>query len=256
MSDGIDALFKDFFGGSTARTVALLIGADYRGVAPGELRVRFKRRALCGVCAGQGCDNCDRVGWAVRAESVEVPVRRDTEVGTRMRLAGTDDEVSRTLHTEILVEIVEEGPRADELLRAQRAYEQALEGRYALERREKLAAHRMAKMMLRLGGLFLVVVAGWWAKEYFDKRLPGGPCAVDSDCRSHQCLTLRTSHDTGIKGLPPIETTQGRVCTLKCATDADCPSTMRCAGVHVGAATRFVFSREPEHDNALACVPR
>lgn len=231
----------------------LTVGADYRGVSPGEHRVRFKRRALCGVCLGQGCDNCDCVGWSVRAESLDVAVRRDAEIGTRMPLTGTDDELTRTLRTEIHVEIVEEGPRADELRRAQAEYERAIEERHARERRDKLAGHRLAMVSLRLFGLLVLGVAGWWVKEYFDKGLPGASCAVDSDCRSHQCLTLRAS-DALIAGL---ERTRGHVCTSICTTDGDCPSTMRCAGVHVGVARpQLSFVPDREEDNALACVPR
>src|SRR5262249_32205283 len=160
--------------------------ADYRGVSPGEYRVRFKRRALCGVCNGHACHHCDRVGWAVRAESVDVAVQRDTAIGTRMRLPGKGDELLRTLRIEIHAEILEAGPRAAELRRGQEEYERALEERHASERRDKLAAHRTGMALLRLFALFVVGVFGWWVKEYFDKRLPGEPCAADSDCRSHQ----------------------------------------------------------------------
>jgi hypothetical protein len=241
------------FGGiDDARVLPLVVGVDYRGVAPGKYKVRFKRRARCIACDANGCTLCDRVGWTVRAESVDIALRRDAAIGSRMRLAGKGDDWSKNREGEVHVEVLEEGPRAVELRGGQELFEKALESQFARERREKRVAFRRGLAGLAVFALFLAGIAGLWLREYLDKKTPGEACAVDTDCRSHQCLALRRVNE----GFGPLHTvtTTGHVCTKTCKDDGDCPSSMRCAAVHEGL--QLPFATGHEEANALACVPR
>lgn len=55
--------------------------------------------------------------------------------------------------------------------------------------------------------------------------------------------------------MPELRLTEtvGHVCSEDCTTDADCPASMHCVGIHYTVVPTFAPKRPPD---ALACTPR
>lgn len=70
-----------------------------------------------------------------------------------------------------------------------------------------------------------VIVIAIFASAYWRKNAVGEPCEKPHDCRSGMCVG-RTTIRVGPGGGEREE----RLCSAACASDADCPTTMRCAG--------------------------
>jgi hypothetical protein len=194
-----------------------------------------------------------------------VTVPEGIPLGTKLRLASKGDEsalnVTLRRRPDLYVEIVVEGPRAEELRAAQAAHEAGLETSHHQERSrtsvERQRSARAALLIVGVIGAIATLIPAWWLKDHFDKARVGERCFANADCRSNECLALTRQGEAMLPGSPTrFMTTEGHVCTTSCETDADCPSAMKCAGVHtgfVGVSLDFAPNRPPDR---RACSPR
>jgi hypothetical protein len=126
----------------------------YRGVVAEKRSVALRRRVRCACGRPAGCRACAFVGWTVENETLDIVVPAGIQLGTRLRLGGKGDEALPTGPQDLLVEIVEEGPRADELRAAHAAHEAASD--------EHHRKRRIARAVARTRGMRagIIVAAG------------------------------------------------------------------------------------------------
>jgi hypothetical protein len=251
-----EQLFGELFR-VTERVVPLVVERMYRGVVTEKRPVTIRRRVRC-ACAPRGCRLCDLVGWTVKTETLLVVVPEGITLGTRLRLPGKGDETLPTGPQDLIVEVVEVGPRAEELRAAQLAHETASDAHFnerrtakALERKSAMrSALMLAIGLLVLGGI--IAVSG--GSEYLARTPTGQACARNADCRSNECLAIQRATPALPGSQLRFTTTDRHVCTERCETDSDCPATMECAGVHERlAGLSFAPSGPPDR---RACAPR
>ena len=243
-----EQLFGSLFGNPAPPRVApVVVPSGYRGAASGAKDVRVVVWMPCAPCRGRGCRACERVGWTVREMSVSVDVPASATEGADVTPPRAPKDGSRP----IVFRVFHPGPAADEHLECERDEERALRARWSQRRDERRAELRRAtwRAILVLGGLvgFLGAVLGY---DYARRARTNEPCAVDGDCRSRMCLTLREPVEGGFL---PMATVVGHVCTETCKADDDCPSSMKCAPAVETMLPSFVGNETPTE---LVCSPR
>ena len=226
------------------RVVALEVPRSYRDAAAEEVTVPLARHVRCSACLGKGCARCERVGWYVEQTTATVLVPHGATPGQRITVvdaADVFDGVARPL----LVEIVEPGPRADELRAAQADFEGKLETAWEMDR---AALARKRRRELVAGAAVLALLAFVPIARWYGRPGAGEPCTTDGDCRSGHCLELTTL--TAEQALPRVD---GHMCTASCSTDLDCPSSMHCrSNGDNDHRTHQIVVGAPA---GLACVP-
>ena len=250
-------LFGGLFGTVNKRVLPLEVLRGYRDSPREERPIELRRRARCFPCKGEGCKECSFVGWRVRTESVIVPIPPGSHVGSTIHVPQKSDSplVSGIpgfltgQQSELHVELVEPGERADELLAAQRAHEADMERAWEETRAKKVVERKGERraIFVSLGAALSLgaICGGIFLTHYCGLSKTGERCTNDGDCRARQCLVLTRSDDF----LMAHE--EGRVCTNTCDTNADCPSTMTC-----GAIARTSIPMLASHRiDGLACVP-
>ncbi len=136
--------------------VPLVIERNYRGGAGLKHTVTFRRRVAC-VCGFSGCPKCEAVGWAIRTASVNIDLSAGLDLGKRLVLPGQGDAMDTVSPGDLVVELVEEGERAEELQAKQRTREDAWEAARLAKREEARQSRRSnGKVLL---GVMLVVLA-------------------------------------------------------------------------------------------------
>jgi hypothetical protein len=190
-----------------------------------------------------GCSKCSD-GLIARSELLRVTVPADVSIGTKLRLAGKGHATLAGGAGDLFV-LLERAPVV-----AQTSPEPA-----APPPRSKLTPK------LAIAALAVIIPVSIAVGMYAARpRKPplGAPCRDSADCESAQCLSLYEPQSIEFNGvvtnLAPRRT--GGVCTTGCTTDADCPSTMRCASVERSSALLAGLPRlGPIRPNALACSP-
>ena len=237
---------------SGSRIIALEVERGYRDAKEEELTVAFARYVRCSHCMRKGCPRCDYVGWNVHQAAAKVLVPRGATPGTRVTVEGAGDDLGSGGRP-LVVEIVQAGPRADELRAAQADFEGKLETAWGMEKAAR-GGHRrrrgiLASAMVLL--LLLVPVGRWLAKPG-----AGEPCTKGNDCRSGHCIGLRSGPTWEPKTSARLD---ALTCTDSCTTDLDCPESMRCRGPRPSElegnrerTTQFVV----DMPDGLSCVPR
>lgn len=235
-------------------TVALVLEHGYRGVVAEERTVTLRRRVRC-TCP-DGCKRCALVGWTLEEESLTVAIPAGVALGTTLRIAGKGDEFSLGMIQaigDLLIELVSDGERAEELRAAQAAHEAQLAKVWAEDRRTKSFERRRAIFNVSLAiGIPLTLVVGVMAKEHLDKAPLGARCNRPTDCRSSDCLAAAPPPSATPAAPGRFIDSHVQVCTTACQSDDDCPSSMRCADVE-----RAAFMPSPgEEPSRRVCVPR
>jgi hypothetical protein len=199
------------------------------------MTVSFARHVACKPCLGHGCGECELVGWIVEETTAKVTVPHGATPGTRLTLEGAADVIDGVARP-LVVEIVEPGPRAEELRATERDFEAKLETTWQMDRAPRVRRRR------RLGigvAVVLALLGVVQLKRFLAKPTTGEACVKNDDCRSGQCVRLIMLYD----GEYIWDRTQGTMCTATCATDLDCPSPMLCRPM----------SKSKNH---TVCVPR
>jgi hypothetical protein len=184
-------------------------------------------------------------------------------IGARLTLAGQGDHRSNQAE-DLIVELVDDGPKSVELLAQQRAREDALFDEWDTQRvrqnrqidrvRDQVRLRRW-RWLFGIGLLlFGLMTVGLLFKQQIFGAVVGEKCKANKDCASDLCLTLETMKPISPLGMPPLYLAHesNKVCTSACTTDSDCPVPMRCEGVESSYIHLFIAPPKP---NALACVP-
>ncbi|MCW5832958.1 MAG: hypothetical protein KIS78_11160 [Labilithrix sp.] len=196
---------------SADRVLPLEISRAYRDGPAKRVDVLVVRFASCERCWEAGCPRCAFVGWTVASGSITVDVPAGALPGTRIEVEGAGDVVGGQARP-IEFEVVEPGPRADELRFADTDFVTKLETAWSMERAAK-ARRRRRRRLTAVGGasaLFLALIIHS-AVSWVTKGGDGAPCTSDEKCRSDFCF--------------------GRSCTTPCAATRDCSAGMICLPV-------------------------
>ena len=227
------------------RVVPLEVARGYRDAAEVEHSVSFSRFIRCLHCARKGCERCEFVGWRVQETSANVVVPHGSTPGTRITIEGVGDDIDGGARS-IIVEIVEPGPRADQLRAEQRDFESKLETAWQMDRTTRVGRGRRMRIVAGICGLVLLAIpVGRW----FTKATVGEQCTGPADCRSGHCISLMTFPRPEAGSTTPR--LEARLCSASCATDLDCPSSMECR-VRKGEHGSQMAVDVPE---GLACIP-
>lgn len=212
----------------TPRIVALELPRAYRDAAAEERTVVVARYVRCTGCLGKGCGLCSFAGWNVGEAEAKVVVPSGATPGTRITVPGAGHMIGSRSEG-LTVEIVEPGPRAEDLRAAERDYE----GKLAIAWRMDSERRRRGQRALAVAGAFALALVGAAAvASWYTKPGAGEPCAASRDCRSGACIRLLTVTPTA--EAPRLD---ALVCTSDCKTDLDCPSSMHCTADKRTAAT-------------------
>jgi hypothetical protein len=239
------------FANPLSRRIPLEVRRGYRD-APSEVReLVVSRYVSCKACSREGCARCTFVGWTIGDTMVKVVVPHGTAPGARLSLDSLESLESASVEDRqflrsIEIEMVEPGPRADELRAAEadfadklaRAWQMDCDARRNRIRRRWQVVAGAAVAMLVVGG-----VSAW-----FEKASTGESCEVDSDCRYGRCLRLLTKAPMGA---PRVD---GMMCSSHCDTDLDCPRSMHCTSADENDPFGLGPS-EPEKKQYVANAP-
>ena len=224
--------------------VPLELARGYRDAKEEEREVTLLRYVECSRCAGGGCKGCASIGWSVESFTARVRVPHGAAPGTRVVVPDASHVVGGAAR-ELTVEIVQPGPRAEQLAAEAADYETKLVTAWQMDE----ALHRRTMKKLRVGVAVIASFAALAAGVHWAAKSPAGErCASDVECRSGACLRLRTR----TLGAEAIHA-DGQLCTASCTSDLDCPHDMHCT-----VARRSSEDVGPYVQNApdsRACIP-
>jgi hypothetical protein len=224
------------------RIVGLEVPRGYRDAPAEEREVAFTRYVECSACRRQGCERCSFAGWTLDETAAKVVVPHGATPGTRLTVSGAGN-LAGGVAQAIVVEIVEPGPRADELRAAAADLEGKLETAWQMDRSVRRRGRRnMYIAAVAAMALLAFVAVGHWLA----KASTGESCSEDDHCRSGRCLSLLTVTSDGTSRV------DGRMCSSTCTTDLDCPSTMHCTDDGALRTKRQYVHGAPA---GRACIP-
>lgn len=224
------------------RVVGLEVPRGYRDAPADERSVTFARYVECSACRREGCERCSFAGWTVEDTTAKVVVPHGATPGTRITVDGAGN-LAGGVAQPIVVEIVEPGPRADELRAAASDLESKLETAWQMDR----SARRRSRRNVGIAAVGVVALLGFGAvAHWFAKSSTGESCTTDDDCRSGRCIKMFTVTSDATSRL------DGQMCSSTCTTDLDCPSATHCTGDGApGTERQYVEGAPP----GRACIP-
>lgn len=224
------------------RIVGLEVPRGYRDAPAEEREVSFTRYVECSACSRKGCELCSAAGWTIEETTAKVVVPHGATPGMRLPVGGAGN-LAGGVAQPIVVEIVEPGPRADELRAAASDFEGKLETAWQMDRSVRRRGRRnMSIVAVAAMALLAFVAVGQW----FAKSSTGESCTTNDECRSGRCLSLLTMTPG------PVPRLDGQMCSSACTTDLDCPSTMHCADDGARRTERQYVNGAPA---GRACIP-